>query len=75
MTDKRTFEDALRGLETAVERLESGELSLEDALSCYENGIKCAALCRNRLKSVETKVQVLLRERGGGLKAKDAEEF
>jgi exodeoxyribonuclease VII small subunit len=75
MSEKKSFEESLRSLETAVERLESGELSLEEALVCYETGVKSATLCRKRLQSVETKVQLLLRERGGALRIEAADEL
>lgn len=75
MSEKKSFEESLRNLETAVERLESGELSLEEALVWYETGVKNATLCRKRLQSVETKVQLLLRERGGTLRVEAADEL
>lgn len=75
MSEKKSFEESLHSLETAVERLESGELSLEEALVCYETGVKSATLCRKRLQSVETKVQLLLRERGGALRVEAADEL
>lgn len=67
MSDKKSFEENLRALEEAVSRLESGELSLEEALDWYGKGVKHASLCRKRLQQVETRVQLLLREQGGAL--------
>ncbi|MEJ2699489.1 MAG: exodeoxyribonuclease VII small subunit, partial [Desulfuromonadales bacterium] len=40
MEEKGNVESALRSLEQAVERLESGELSLEESLECFEAGVK-----------------------------------
>jgi exodeoxyribonuclease VII small subunit len=66
MTEE-TFETALRSLEQAVERLESGELSLEESLQWVEAGVKSAARCRECLKAVEARVELLLRDQNGTL--------
>ncbi|MEZ4598990.1 MAG: exodeoxyribonuclease VII small subunit [Syntrophotaleaceae bacterium] len=67
MNKDSTFEKDLRSLETVVEQLESGELSLEEALSCFEEGVRCAARCQEQLKAVETKIEVLLKQHNGSL--------
>jgi exodeoxyribonuclease VII small subunit len=67
MTEEMSFESALRSLEEVVERLESGELPLEDALACFEEGVRSAALCQKRLKAVEAKVETLLKSQEGVL--------
>jgi exodeoxyribonuclease VII small subunit len=54
------FEQALAELEAVVERLEHGELPLEDALKQFERGIELARSCRAALKQAEQKVEVLL---------------
>lgn len=74
MAEKESFEAALRALEEAVERLEGGELSLEESLVCFEQGVKSATVCRQLLQSVETRVEQLLRERDGSLTAVPFEE-
>jgi exodeoxyribonuclease VII small subunit len=74
MSEKK-FEETLAALEAAVEQLESGELSLEEALLCYAKGVKNALLCRKRLQSVESKVEILLKERGGTLRTEPADEL
>lgn len=74
MAEKK-FEEVLAALETAVEQLESGELSLEEALLCYEKGVKNALLCRKRLQSVESKVEILRKERGGILHTEPADDL
>ena len=53
-------------LETLVERLENGELSLEDSLSAFEQGIGLTRDCQAALSQAEQKVQILL-ERNGEL--------
>jgi exodeoxyribonuclease VII small subunit len=68
MTRKKStdFEQSLSDLQSLVERLESGELSLEDSLSTFEQGIRLTRECQNALTQAEQKVQILL-ERDGEL--------
>lgn len=61
------FEQALGELEAVVERLEHGELPLEEALRQFERGVELARTCQDSLKQAEQKVEILLR------KAPDAE--
>ncbi len=58
------FEQSLAELQQLVERLESGELSLEDSLSAFEQGIRLTRDCQSALGQAEQKVQMLL-ERDG----------
>ncbi|KAF1072832.1 MAG: Exodeoxyribonuclease 7 small subunit [Pseudomonas citronellolis] len=60
------FEQSLAELQTLVERLESGELSLEDSLGAFEQGIRLTRDCQAALSQAEQKVQILL-ERDGEL--------
>ena len=66
------FEHALADLQTLVERLENGELSLEDSLSSFEQGIRLTRDCQAALTQAEQKVQMLL-ERDGELQQVDFE--
>ncbi len=63
MTDKTTddlsFEDALSELESLVERMEQGELSLEDSLKSFERGVALTRTCQQALKAAEQKVEIL----------------
>jgi exodeoxyribonuclease VII small subunit len=56
------FEQALGELESVVERLEHGELPLEEALRQFERGIELARNCQASLKQAEQKVEILLRK-------------
>ena len=56
------FEQQLASLERLVNSLESGELSLEESLKSFEQGIKVARDCQAALKSAEQKVEVLMRQ-------------
>jgi exodeoxyribonuclease VII small subunit len=54
------FDQALGELEAVVERLEHGELSLEEALRQFERGIELARGCQAALRQAEQKVEILL---------------
>jgi exodeoxyribonuclease VII small subunit len=55
--DKLTFEQAYAELEKIVAQLESGDLTLEDAVALYEQGQRLARLCGEMLDSAELRVQ------------------
>jgi exodeoxyribonuclease VII small subunit len=59
-----SFEKALEKLEKSVEELESGELSLDSALKKYEEGVRMAGLCREKLEKASKKVEVLVKKDG-----------
>jgi exodeoxyribonuclease VII small subunit len=63
------FEDALKQLEDIVARLEKGELSLEDSLRLYEQGIGLARLCHAKLEEAEGKIEVLIKDARGEVAA------
>ena len=54
-----SFENALEELESLVEKMETGELSLEDSLAAFERGVKLTRHCQSSLKAAELKVKVL----------------
>lgn len=58
----KNFEQQLSELETLVEQMENGDISLEDSLKSFEKGIKLARSCQKSLKEAELKVKVLLSE-------------
>ena len=53
------FEDALKKLEKIVEELEAGDLSLDEALKKYQDGIELSRLCAQRLEGAKKKIEVL----------------
>lgn len=59
------FEISLKKLEDAVNRLESGELPLDESLKVFEEGIKHAAICSRKLNEAEQRVELLLKQRDG----------
>jgi len=54
------FEKALNELEGLVEKMEKGELSLEQALADFQRGIELSRSCQETLKAAEQKVQILV---------------
>jgi exodeoxyribonuclease VII small subunit len=58
------FEAALAELEKIVEKMESGEQSLEDALKSFQRGIELTRTCQQGLKEAEQRVEKLLAENG-----------
>ena len=59
------FEQALAELERLVERLERGDLPLDEALKTFERGVELTRHCQTSLKSAQQKVEILLK-RGSG---------
>jgi len=67
---KASFENSMKKLETVVSKLESDEVSLEESLKLFEEGVKLMRFCHLRLNEVEEKVQILVAddaESGGRL--------
>lgn len=60
-----TFEEALSRLEAVVNRLESGDLPLEESLRLFEEGVHLSKLCQERLEEAERRVALLLKEDRG----------
>ncbi|HWO99434.1 MAG TPA: exodeoxyribonuclease VII small subunit [Methylococcus sp.] len=59
------FEEALDELEQLVERMEQGNLSLDESLKLFERGVELTRTCQKALQEAEQKVQILLEETGG----------
>lgn len=62
-----SFEDRLTQLETVVERLERGELSLEESVRLFEEGVTLSNSCKLELERAEGRIQVLVETEGGGV--------
>ncbi|MCC6698514.1 MAG: exodeoxyribonuclease VII small subunit [Candidatus Hydrogenedentes bacterium] len=63
------FEKDLEKLEEIVGALEEGELSLDEALKRFEEGIKLAKRCEKALSEAEKKIEILTRNADGELEA------
>lgn len=59
------FEAALTELEKLVEKMESGEQSLEEALKSFQRGIELTRTCQQGLKEAEQRVEKLIQENDG----------
>jgi len=59
------FEEALKELEEIVNRLERGDLSLEEALKLFEEGVKLSRYCHKKLDEAQKKVEILLKNESG----------
>ena len=60
--DKVSFEKALKQLEEIVNKLESGDLGLEDSLELFEEGIKLSRFCSKKLELAEKKIEMLTKD-------------
>ena len=69
-SDEKKFETALEELESVVEQLETGELSLEESLQAFETGVGLVKYCSQKLDEVEKKVEVLVKDKEGKLQLK-----
>ncbi len=67
------FEASLAELEAIVEKLERGDLSLDDSLKQFERGVQLTRACQTALTQAEQKVEILLRKSGAG--AADADGY
>lgn len=63
-TDNITFEKALHELEKVVQKLESGDLPLEEAIKYYEKGMTLSKTCDSILKNVSEKITHIMNEDG-----------
>ena len=59
-----SFEESLSELETIVQNLEQGELSLEDSMTLFERGLNLSQASQEKLKNAEQKIQILLTKNG-----------
>ncbi|NPV04156.1 MAG: exodeoxyribonuclease VII small subunit [Syntrophaceae bacterium] len=59
------FEDALAKLEEIVRKMEQGELTLDESLAAFEEGIRLSRLCAAKLDEAERRIEILLKKEGG----------
>ncbi len=57
-----SFEKALEKLEKTVDALEAGELSLDDSLKKYEEGVKLARTCQEKLEKAKKRIETLVKD-------------
>jgi exodeoxyribonuclease VII small subunit len=64
-----TFEESLKQLEKIVDQLERADLSLEESIRLFEEGVRLSTACKQELDAAEGKVQILMKERDGSMRA------
>ena len=62
-----SFEERLTALEAVVERLERGELSLDESVRLFEEGVHLSNSCKLELEKAEGRIQMLVETQGGGV--------
>ena len=67
------FERKLTDLESVVERLEQGDLPLEESVQLFEEGMKLSQSCKQELDAAEGRIEVLVQQSGGKLKPQELE--
>ena len=72
--DEVKFEKALDQLEKIVSDLESGDLSLDEALKKYEEGVKLSRICNKKLGEAEKKIEILTKSLNDTISASDSDE-
>jgi exodeoxyribonuclease VII small subunit len=68
-----SFEEQLTALEGVVERLERGELTLDESVRLFEEGVKLSEACKKELEAAEGRIQVLVERGGGKMKVQELE--
>ena len=59
---KKSFEEALAKLEQITKELEEGDLSLEESLQYFDEGVKLAEQCNSKLNDAQKKIEILLKK-------------
>ncbi len=69
--NKISFEEALKELESIVQKLESGQVKLEEAVEAYEKGVQMQKICEEKLKEAQMKVEKLILDKEGNPTGKE----
>lgn len=64
---KLSFEDSLQKLETLVRQLESGKITLDQAVQSYETGVALKNHCESKLKEARSKVEKIVVDKNGDI--------
>ena len=67
----KSFEDAISELKVIIEKLEGGNLSLEESLTLFEKGTQLISLCHKRLNEVEKRIEILVESPNGEVLRKE----
>ena len=66
-TKEKNFEASMKRLNEIVEKLDTGDLSLDDSLKLYEEGVRLSQACTKRLADAQQKIEMLMRSSSGEL--------
>lgn len=69
----KSFEESLSELEQIVQKLERGDISLEESIANFQQGIELSRYCASKLDEAEKKISILLQDEEGNLIEKDFE--
>jgi exodeoxyribonuclease VII small subunit len=67
----KSFEDAVHELKAIIDKLESGNVSLEESLTIFEKGVDLITFCHKKLNEAEKRVQILVENADGHILLKD----
>lgn len=70
---EKTFEQSLNELEKIATELEKGDLSLEDAISMFESGMKLSKECSEKLDKAEKRINILVQNENGEISEENFE--
>lgn len=65
--EKISFEAAMAGLEEIVSKLESGDITLEESMSLFTEGMKLSKICNSKIEEIEHKITMLVSDEKGDL--------
>jgi exodeoxyribonuclease VII small subunit len=74
MKKDRSFEEVLQELEEIVNRLEQGDLPLEESLQLFEQGVKLSRACHRKLDEAQKRLEILLKDEEGQMAARPFEQ-
>jgi len=70
MKKEKTFEEVLQELEEIVNRLEQGDLPLEESLQLFEQGVRLSRSCHTKLDEAQKRLEILLKDEEGLMTAR-----
>lgn len=70
--EEMNFEEAIHELEEIAEKLEKGQISLEESILAYERGVELKKICTDRLKEAESRIEILGKAPDGSIKKESA---
>jgi exodeoxyribonuclease VII small subunit len=69
MKKDKAFEEVLQELEEIVNRLEQGDLPLEEALQLFEQGVRLSRFCHTKLDEAQKRLEIVLKDEAGAMTA------